>query len=796
MFFDFTFSVKFYKLVLMNFVSRRLFAFLSTYLLFINIAIADDIVYRLSYQRDIFEKSYKPQLIRFHKSGEIESVFGGDIILNGDKEILDFIRRYDSLFGASRDECKFEITGQMGIEGLRIVRAQKFCSGYPVEAEVITFSLSKNSVFSIRSNSKDFKRLDLLFLISERDIPHIILKNSRSLEIKGIKRVLYRIGDSILPVYKVDVLANNLLIGYRYFINAKTGKILYRLPTLKSAKGYVYLDSPEKSVNPVFVELPQSTEPSVLKNEIVDVYSNCNPDGGCNSSSRLAIANSSGDYPYLPNESSDRDPFAEVMTYYQINRLYNWFSGSGLSFNPFSIIAAVNYVGSGSEYDEMFQCNGFYNNHYIVVGYCPAGNQANQSGVSINISYDADVLMHEMTHGFFDEIYELDPVIDGLGFTGMVMGLNEAIADFVPSHITDDALIGRHMGKIIKKSYLRDLNSLRKCPEYLDGEFHNDGEIISTALWGARGLVPDRELFAKMVLLSIGSLNRSATFEDVYEQVVAFTARSFSNSVAENIRKPFLDRGLNRCGRFIELPNGYQAKGYLYPALDLGEGGEIPFEVQFVYEIPSGIDLLNVDITAANYSGSTNTDYIKFYVNLNRPIDYSFEGVKSDFVWVRRQNVIDNPPPGKYYILPVGDGQGLYYFTIQFTYREPAPVVNSVDPDEVRLESIVDEFNINGQNFKPEAKIRLPAGITYDDYEVVDSNNIKVYNMRVGRDAYCGYNSVSVINPDGQRGMGKSLLLIVKGNDKCKCDFSLECDEGCKCDPDCDTGGCGCSYLR
>jgi len=783
----------------MNSVSRKLTAFLFGYLLFLNSVLADDILYRLSYQRDVFEKSYKPQAIRFHKGGEIKSVFSKDILLEGDRDIVAFIKRYDALFGAGRKDCGFELKKRVSMGNLRIVRAQKICLGYPVEGEEITFSMSKNAVFSIRNNSKNFKKIDVSFLVSENDISSIISGSLKGLEIKdinGIERILYRIGDYLIPVFKVDVRTNDVLIGYRYFINATTGKILYRLPTQRSAKGYVYLDSPEKSVNPAFVELPQSTEPSVLKNEVVDVYSNCNPDGGCSSSNRLAVPNSGSDYSYLPNESSNNDPFAEVMAYYHINRLYNWFSNSGLSFNPFSIIAAVNYIGSGSEYDEMFQCNGFYNKHYIVVGYCPASNQLNPSGESINISYDADVLMHEMTHGFFDEIYELDPVIDQLGFSGMLIGLNEAIADFVPSHITDDALIGRHTGKMIKMSYLRDMNSLRKCPDYLDGESHNDGEIISTALWSARGLVSDRELFAKTVLLSIGSLSKSASFEDVYQQVIAFTSQAFSNSVADSIKKPFLDRGVDKCGRIIELPNGYQAKGYLYPALDLGQGGEIPFEVQFVYEVPAGIELLNVDISAANYSGSTNTDYVKFYVNLDRPVDYSFEGVKSDFTWVRRQNVIDNPKAGRYYILPVGDGQGLYYFTFQFTYKEPAPEVTSVDPNELRLESTVDELIINGQNFKSGAKIRLPSGITYSDYEVIDSNNIGVYNLTVSKEAICGYTSVSVINPDGQRGTGKSLLLIVKGNDKCKCDITLECDEGCKCDPDCDTGGCGCSYLR
>ncbi len=176
-------------------------------------------------------------------------------------------------------------------------------------------------------------------------------------------------------------------------------------------------------------------------------------------------------------------------------------------------------------------------------------------------------------------------------------------------------------------------------------------------------------------------------------------------------------------------------------------------------------------------------------------MDYSFESVNSDYVWVKRSQTLTELKKGKYYILPAGDGQGFYYFKITFAYREPAPVVESVDPEEIRVNSKISELVINGQNFHTDAKIRLPYGISYENYELTDPNTIYVYNLSISKDAQCGYGSVTITNPDGQRGLGKSMLLIIKGNDRCKCDITFECDESCKCDPDCLDGGCGCSLI-
>ncbi len=750
---------------------------------------------KIHYQRSAFEKNFPEADLSVYNTGELKSIFNLNLYVEGIEDVRRFIKRYGAIFGLGDERCEMILKREIKSGEISVLIFNKYCNGIEVFQDRLSIFLKNRILFGLHNGSRNTDGI-----ISEpfqgRDA---ILNHLKAMNIfKNVidaRLVLYRFYNRLFPIYIVSADSGYFLSAYKYFINATDGKILFRLPLYKSIRGNVYLDSPEKDKNPSIVTLPDTLEYGILKNAVADVYSNCDPNSNCDSSKRVARPDNTGDFIYTPDESKNLDPFAEVMAYYHLNRLYNWFKGAGFEFNPFGVLAVVGFMGVGSEYDEIFQCNGYYLNRQVILGFCPKENSHNNSGRNINVAYDSDIIMHELTHGFFEEIYNLDPVVDNLGFSGMLLGLNEAIADFIPSHITDDSLIGRHLGGAISGESIRDLTNLRRCPYYLNGEPHNDGEIISTALWGARGLIHDREQFARVAFLAISGLNSSSSFIDYYNQVVNFVSTTISKVAAENIKSPFLSRNIDKCGRLIEVENGFLAQGHIFSATDAGLSSEVPYEVQFIYNLPDDNMVVNIDITGMNLSGSSSTDFIKFYVNYNRPVDFSFEGVKSDYVWIKRSQTLTDLKKGKYYVLPVGDGQGTYIFKFKFAYKEPAPRINSVDPEELKLNSTVEEFTINGENFQKGVKIKLPYGISYEDYDVVDSNNIIVYNLMVSDETQCGYNSLSVINPDGQKGVGKSLLLIVKGNDKCKCDITLECDEQCKCDPDCSDGGCGCSIL-
>ncbi len=754
---------------------------------------SDEFFDKMYYQRDLFERSFHNADINFSENTEINYVYNLDFKISTYEDIVEFLNKYNLLFGFDNVDCKIIFAKRAGTTDLTVISYKKYCNNLEVLQDKVSLFINKNTIFGVKNSMRNAQAVRKDFIFNENVIREKFI--SSKINVIGIKKAFFRFNRSLIPIYLIKGYEQIFLKTYYYYVNASSGNILFKVPLYRTIKGNVYIDSPEKDKSPTTVDLPETTEYGLLKNLVADVYSNCESGTGCDISKRLSKPDMSGNYLFNPDESDSEDPFAEVMAYYHLNRLYNWFLSSQFVFNPFGVTAIVNFLGVGSEYDEMFQCNGFYLERQVILGFCPQNNQYNSSKQNINIAYDADVIMHEMTHGFYDELYELNPVIDSIGFNGMLYGLNEAIADFIPSHITDDHLIGRHFGKVINQNGLRDLQLVRKCPYDLNGEPHNDGEIISTALWGARKLVSDKDLFAKTVFLSLGGLDASSSFKDFYDNLLRFVEQTEGREWSDTIKKPFLDRDIERCSRFIEVENGYTASGYLFPSVDIGVSNEVPYQVQFIYDLPEENNIVNVDITAANYSGSPSTDYVKFYVNHNRPVNYSFESMKSDYVWVKRTQTLTDLKQGKYYILPVGDGKGYYYFKIRFAYKEPAPVVDSVNPDEIKINTTLSEFEIIGKNFHPDAKIKLPYGITYEDYEVYDSNTIYVYNLNISKDTTCGYSSVSVINPDGQRGVGRLMLLISKGNEKCKCDITYECDEYCKCDTDCSDGGCSCSLI-
>ncbi|MCX7945019.1 MAG: hypothetical protein N2746_10980 [Deltaproteobacteria bacterium] len=756
-----------------------------------------DVEDRRNYQRATLEKNLKNAELRFYESGEIRSISNLDITIQTENDIVQFLDNYSLLFGYDGNVCKIKTADVIKFENISLYIYKKFCNGIEVYNEKIRVFLNQNTIFGIKNNLLNLKNYKYEFTIRESELRDD-LKSKRILtEFVKFKRALFRVDNlHILPVYIVYGYENIFLRRFMYFVDARTGKLLFKIPLFNSIKGNVYLDSPEKDKNITTVDLPDTTDYGVLKNEVTDVFSDCDPTTNCDLSKRLAKPDSEGNYLFSPDESDSLDPFAEVMAYFHLNRIYRWFVESGLNFNPFTVTTVVNFLGVGSEYDQFFQCNGFYLERQVVLGFCPSNNPYNQSGSNINIAYDADVIMHELVHGFYDEVYKLYPVIDSAGYSGMIYGINEALADLIPAHITNDSHTGRHLAKLIKKESLRNLDLVRKCPDYLDGEPHNDGEILSTALWNARKTISDKELFTRIAFVSIGGLDASASFKDFYETLISILSQNFDKETIDNIKRPFVDRNVDKCGRYIEVENGFVARGYLMPSTELGLSNEVPFEVQFVYSLPEENNLVNVDITVLSYSGNFSTDNVKFYVNYNRPVNYTFESLKADYVWIKRNQTFTDLKPGKYYILPVSDGQGLYYFKIRFAYKEPAPTVDSVEPDEVKINSSIDELIINGKNFQKAANVKLPYGITYEDYEVIDSNTIYVYNLRITNETECGYSNVSVINPDGQKGIGKSILLVTKGNEKCRCDITFECDEVCKCDPDCTEGGCSCTLIE
>jgi Zn-dependent metalloprotease len=164
----------------------------------------------------------------------------------------------------------------------------------------------------------------------------------------------------------------------------------------------------------------------------------------------------------------ERDPF------YHCQVVHDFIKGldPDLTVMDFQMQVNINVAGT---------CNAFYQpwdhslNFYRDGGGCP------------NIAQIGDVAYHEWGHGLTDLQYEAG------GSGGPNGAMDEGFSDFLACIITNQSLIGR--GFTGHGTYLRNIHNTNRYPDDWIGESHNDGLIISGALWNFRLLFPDRPRF-------------------------------------------------------------------------------------------------------------------------------------------------------------------------------------------------------------------------------------------------------------------------------------------------------------
>ena len=141
-----------------------------------------------------------------------------------------------------------------------------------------------------------------------------------------------------------------------------------------------------------------------------------------------------------------------------------------LEVMDFPMVCRVNVDGS---------CNAFYSQGDRSVNFYEAGANCP------NIALIGDVIYHEWGHGLTNLTYYYGGSQDPNG------AMHEGFSDFLACLITDQPLIGR--GFYGPGSHLRTVDNHNRYPEDWIGESHNDGLIISGALWDLKELLePDR----------------------------------------------------------------------------------------------------------------------------------------------------------------------------------------------------------------------------------------------------------------------------------------------------------------
>ncbi|MCA9617585.1 MAG: hypothetical protein KC731_01100 [Myxococcales bacterium] len=359
-------------------------------------------------------------------------------------------------------------------------------------------------------------------------------------------------------VWQVDL--RDRLGGRRALVDAASGELVLVTTLGADALGRVYPISP--AVTPTFadvelVELDVAT-PQHLNgwngHLVVTNYVSGNSQSGYQLEQTVE-PNSGADFLYDPPVSATdpSDPFAQVMVFYHLTRMRDFFSDTlalDMSASSWAITAAVNLQEDGSPLD-----NAFFSPMGVSGTFAAPNLIGIGQGTQVDFALDSDVFNHEFTHYVSGNAVGYNggqTHADSYGLSPFSGSLDEGLSDYFACTVNDDPLLGEAVG------ISRDLTDTSKtCPNDMVGEVHADGEIIGSFTWQLRTLLgaasADQLVWGAMSMLpfgaSFGDFGRA--IQQVADDMVASNDMSAADRAA--IDTIMTDRGLDDCDPEVSL---------------------------------------------------------------------------------------------------------------------------------------------------------------------------------------------------------------------------------------------------
>lgn len=151
-------------------------------------------------------------------------------------------------------------------------------------------------------------------------------------------------------------------------------------------------------------------------------------------------------------------------------------------------------------------CNAYYDPTESSINFFANGDGCSNTGEI------ADVIYHEYGHGITDHQYRPSAPSDAQ---------HEGWSDYLAATITNQPLIGRGFYAGQPDQYLRTVDNENHWPEDWIGEPHNDGLIISGALWDLREALAPRTGYCDS-LFHYGRYGLSTTYQDYFVDVLTY----------------------------------------------------------------------------------------------------------------------------------------------------------------------------------------------------------------------------------------------------------------------------------
>lgn len=275
-----------------------------------------------------------------------------------------------------------------------------------------------------------------------------------------------------------------------------------------------------------------------------------------------------GSYLHILPTASPRDPndqFAEVMTYYSMNRVHDFFQDTfGHTESDRSLFSVVNiqFQIEGGDYWMPLDNAAFMPDaSYGFMGFNMHDGEMLAFGQGENIDFcsDASVVFHEYTHFLIGSNRLYANRGDRYGFSGDPAGMNEGFADYFASTILGNPVLGEYsLG-----DQSRDLSGFRKCPDNYVGQSHYDGQIWSTSLWEIRTTI-GAEIADQLAYRALIGCTVDTSFGEA-AQFVMDACAELSPENSETVRLILEKHNVIDCSRVIEAGSELAKKTYYVP---------------------------------------------------------------------------------------------------------------------------------------------------------------------------------------------------------------------------------------
>ena len=320
-------------------------------------------------------------------------------------------------------------------------------------------------------------------------------------------RVLFPAAEGLRVAWKLELEGATAL--WVAVVDGETSELLMAADRLQhlSGSGSVYQVDPLHG-SPTVEVLPNMTAGDQLKGLYADVK---NEDGD-----RAASADRK--YVYEPNNTH----FDEVMMYFQINRVHDFFKTLGFDKLDKAMTCTVHV---GDRYD-----NAYFNPRDGSLNFGD-GNKLN------DLSKDASVAYHEYTHAVTNAL------CPGMMW-GEGGGLHEGYSDYFAGTMLNDSKVGAYAAQRLPGGVIRDMNNTLHYPEDAGTEAHQQGKVWGGACWDLRKAVgagvADKIIHQSRFYLS----GYGVKFADGYQGILKADKNLFNGSHAAKITEVFLKRGI------------------------------------------------------------------------------------------------------------------------------------------------------------------------------------------------------------------------------------------------------------